>query len=335
MRCQIGQPGEVLRMSGSLRISVIIPCFNRTRELEKTLTAFSTQTLPADQFEVIVVDDGSTDGLAETVRRISVPYPLKIIWQPNRGPGSARNRGAREARSNLFIFLDADMIPALDLIDQYLQAHTRYPDAILIGRHLPWPESLVSPLDRAFPYVFDLGPEPIETRFYHLASGNMALGRQTFATLGGFDENLRMTEDTDLGYRAHLQGIQIVYIPTAIGYHNHSRTLVQLCQQQQCSSWWQAQLVHKYPELRGQIPAYQEVEPIHLGDSPYLLIRKVARRLLAVFPVRCALLAMTRFLGHLGVPPWVLRFFYYKLLTSYRLIGYRQGLKNRTPLVAQ
>jgi len=223
------------------------------------------------------------------------------------------------------------MIPATDLLEQYLQAHTRYPDAILMGRHLPWPESFISRLDRLFPHTFDLGPAPSQVHFYDLASGNMAISRHTFVSLGGFDEDLRMTEDTDLGYRAHRQGIEIVYIPTAIGYHNHPKTFVQLCHQQRCSAWWHARLVRKHPELSGQVPAYREVEPIHLAsDSLHLLVRKLARRFLATTPIRNTLLAMIRGLEYLSAPPGILRLFYYKVLTSYRLIGYREGWKSNT-----
>jgi glycosyltransferase involved in cell wall biosynthesis len=85
-------------------VSVVIPAYNAERYLAATLESVLAQTY--QDFEVIVVDDGSTDGTAELARGFGPP--VRVVQQPNSGPSAARNRGVREARSDLVAFIDAD-----------------------------------------------------------------------------------------------------------------------------------------------------------------------------------------------------------------------------------
>jgi len=310
------------------QISVIIPYLDRASALRQTLLALAEQTIAPAEFEVIIVDDGSSPGSLEMIPPLALPYAWQIVQQSNQGPGAARNRGTRQAQAAFYVFLDADMIPAPVLLEQYRCTHVAHPETIILGRQLPWPEAFSSSFDQVFNYVAvsDLGPRPVETRFYYLASGNMAIGRQVFVALGGFDEQLRMTEDTDLGYRAWQCGIAIVYQPAAVGYHNHPKTWDQLCAQQRASAQWQARLMRKHPAIYSQIPAYREVEPITLGrDSAYLLLRKAGRWLLATPPFLAVLEKAVRLLRRGTPKPYLLRFFCYRILTSYRLVGLREG----------
>jgi glycosyltransferase involved in cell wall biosynthesis len=100
------------------RLSVIIPLFNKRAYVQRALESIAAQTL--DDFEVIVVNDGSTDGSDEIVKQFP-DQRLRLINQPNAGPGAARNRGIAEARGELLAFLDADDEWTAD----YLQASVR------------------------------------------------------------------------------------------------------------------------------------------------------------------------------------------------------------------
>ena len=82
-------------MSPIPRISVIIPTYNRLDALQKTLQALETQTLPATDFEVILVDDGSTEDLAGMISDLNLNFKVKLLTQSHRGPASARNKGIK------------------------------------------------------------------------------------------------------------------------------------------------------------------------------------------------------------------------------------------------
>ena len=103
-------------------ISVVIPVFNRSELLTKTLYAFSQQTLPSDQFEIIVVDDGSTEDLRTLVNRIKVKTELnlKYLRQESAGPAIARTLGAKSAKSPFIALIDSDVIPSTGWLENGL-----------------------------------------------------------------------------------------------------------------------------------------------------------------------------------------------------------------------
>ena len=98
------------------RVSVVIPTYRRRDALLRLLTALERQSLPASDFEVIVVVDGSDDGSREAAEALSTPYALRVCWQENRGRSAARNVGLEAARGELVVMLDDDMEPAPDLL---------------------------------------------------------------------------------------------------------------------------------------------------------------------------------------------------------------------------
>jgi glycosyltransferase involved in cell wall biosynthesis len=100
-----------------MKVSVVMPNHNRADALPMTLEALSRQTFPASEFEVIVVDQASTDGSRELVESFSSPYRLRLLKQAGKfGISVARNGGVEAADSNLIILLDADIIPDPGLV---------------------------------------------------------------------------------------------------------------------------------------------------------------------------------------------------------------------------
>ena len=104
-------------------ISIIIPSHNRRILLHKILDALAQQTFPADQFEVIIVLDGCTDGSREMLDEIAMPFSLHVIAQEQRGASAARNHGAKQAAGELLIFLDDDIEPTPGFILAHVNAH--------------------------------------------------------------------------------------------------------------------------------------------------------------------------------------------------------------------
>ena len=115
--------------------SVIIPSYNRKDDLEALLPALVNQTLPTDQYEVILVDDGSTDGtdeFANTFRERS-PMRLRFLKQDHRGAGAARNYGMQEASGQVFVFIDSDCIAPPNWLAEIRKAFDRDPSIDAFG----------------------------------------------------------------------------------------------------------------------------------------------------------------------------------------------------------
>ena len=105
-------------MYPDLLASVIVPVYNGSGVIERCLDALAGQTVAPERFEVIVVDDGSTDDTGTHVQAWAAQHPeyaLTLVWQANTGPGGARNLGAQHAAAGLLLFTDADCTPSAGL----------------------------------------------------------------------------------------------------------------------------------------------------------------------------------------------------------------------------
>jgi len=116
----------------SVDVSVVIPTYNKRDFLALTLASFSHQTHPPDNYEIIVVDDGSGDGTQELIEAITLPCSLKYYKQENKGQATARNLGIMKADGEIIIFNDADVIPAPDFIESHVKCHPKN-NAVVIG----------------------------------------------------------------------------------------------------------------------------------------------------------------------------------------------------------
>ena len=209
-------------------ISIVIPTFNRADRLRNCLDALTKQTQPASDFEVIVVDDGSSDGTAEMLEEMKPPFRLRVIPEENRGNGAARNRGAEIATAPYLLFLDDDIVASPELVAEHLRVQRAYGGAVVLG---PYP--LLVPTDGGrlvrslakvrvgyFRWLEDQTPT-----FAHCASGNLSLPRSLFWQAGGFAVDLPRRVDIELGYRVQELGATFVFAPRAVGAEDDRETL--------------------------------------------------------------------------------------------------------------
>lgn len=249
---------ERIRAQSRVKISVIIPTYNRSEILLKCLGALSRQTLPADQFEVLVCDDGSTDQTRAIVENHSSSYALTYIWQQNSGPAAARNKGVRAARGEYILFINDDTILAPGALAAHLQAHREkgQQKMAVLGTFVYVPAAQRSPFvyfleqtDIVFAYPMMQPGQFYNYRFFWTC--NLSLKRQALLDVGLFDEDFvePMVEDTELGYRLEKLGYAVLYHPAAQAHHDHTMNIHSFIRRQEMSGRNVVKLFQKHPEL--------------------------------------------------------------------------------------
>ena len=213
-----------------IEVSIVIPTYNRLKSLNRVLEALTNQTYPLDDFEVIVVSDGSNDGTDEYLRIFQPPYTFRTIFQSNQGPAAARNNGISQARGKLLLFLDDDVLPTPELLIEHLKVHAQHGENVVaIGPMLspsdfkmsPWVNWEQEALAKQYRDM-DLGKwEPTARQFY---TGNSSLARKHLTEIGGFDVSFTRAEDVELAYRLAVRGLIFIYNRDAIGFHYAERS---------------------------------------------------------------------------------------------------------------
>lgn len=244
----------------ALPMSVVIPTYNRRAILRKTLLAFASQTIAPDQFELIVVDDGSSDDTMALLKQFKAPFSLRIFSQRHQGANAARNLAIREASGEIVLITGDDMIPEPAFLESHLTFHQQHPSEldVMLG-FIDWsPEITVTPFMR-----FIVSPEGGQQFSFHVVqdgkadfrlfySSNLSLKRRLLLkqpTLFDTDFTYPAYDDTEFGYRLARQGMQLHYNPRAVTCHHHEITLQSFVQRQRKAGHMAAVLARKHPEL--------------------------------------------------------------------------------------
>jgi glycosyltransferase involved in cell wall biosynthesis len=223
-------------------VSIIIPAYNAEGTLGDCLDGCLAQGYP--DTEVIVVDDGSTDGTERVARARNVGY----IRQENGGPAKARNTGARMAEGDVIAFTDSDCIPEPNWIEALVETFDSEGEAVAVGGTygIANPESVLARLVH----------EEIVARHSHfgeevdfLGSFNVAYKKVAFDAAGGFDESFRIAsaEDNDLAYRLADGGGMLCFTRDAVVRHHHPTRLWRYLKTQMRHGFWRMKLYAKHP----------------------------------------------------------------------------------------
>jgi hypothetical protein len=317
-----------------LIVSVVIPAYNQRETLRRALLALAQQDCPANTFEVVAADDGSTDDAGEMVSNLTVPYRLSYHWQPNRGRSAVRNFGVQHARGKLLIFMDGDMHPTSSLVGQHLESLNRHGPGVMVkGAVRLSPELNRTPFTRMYLSKFD-GPEAdteCPLHFSECATGNLSLWREDFLHLGGFDERFATYgwEDLAFGYEAYRQGISLLYNPKALAYHyDYAIDLAQHCRRWLVSAQGAPQvLLRKHPELRTELALFRDMDSVNWQkDGLIRAIKKCARRLLSKPPGLRTLQFLAKVVER-GSPQSRMLARLYQIIVGLHIYkGYREGL---------
>jgi GT2 family glycosyltransferase/glycosyltransferase involved in cell wall biosynthesis len=209
-------------------ITLIVPTFNRLRILKKCLAALEAQSFSAKEFEVIVIDDGSSDGTETMMREYQPPFHLQYLRQNNSGTGAARRSGVAHAQGEYLLLMNDDTICDPDLIEQHIlrQRELGSERWAVLGNfeypaeakrraftHFLRTGSFMFPqidMEAGFPYPYS-----------HFITCNLSIRRQAVVDAGSFDATYKLSEDTELGIRLFEMGYGVLYHPAAHAWHDH------------------------------------------------------------------------------------------------------------------
>jgi len=211
-------------------VSIVIPTYARPERLRDCLAALARQTMAADAFELVVVDDGSPQPVEPPADTVPTGPAVRIIRQQNAGPSAARNRGVQEARGELIALTDDDCLPAPTWLESLVAAHRQCPDALVGGITV---NGLVDNLfATTSQMIIDLVYEHFNRDHeaaYFLTSNNMLCSRSTYSALGGFDTSFPRAgaEDRDFCDRWRASGRPLRLVAAATIEHRHCQNLGQ------------------------------------------------------------------------------------------------------------
>lgn len=305
-----------------MRLSVVIPTLDRKERLGRTLAALEAQRGGVEGgVEILVVDDGSTDGSRLLLAGLEKEGRLRALFPGHGGPARARNAGAREAAGEILVFLGDDIVPEPGFLAAHDAAHRETPGEprAVLGR-TDWDSSRirVTPMLRhlernglQFGYGLIRDPENAPAWFFY--ASNVSLSRDAFLRLGGFDETFggAAWEDVEFALRAAAARppLRLVYRPGARARHDHPTSVGSFRVRQKASGKAAARLFAKHTDL---------ASPLGVSE---------ARSLEATRPALLSVLEnLVRALDPLGVPlPGLV---YDKLFRWDYLDGLREGLSN-------
>lgn len=279
-----GRAGDDGILWGRVDVTVLLPTRDRLPALTQTLHRLGQQERAGLDAEIVVVDNGSTDGTAQAVEALAAdyPFPLRVLSVPGGGVSRARNVGVAQARGRLILSLNDDTAPAdRYLITGHCKGHGASADLALLGRITYPSEELTDPFyrflnnDAQFAYG-QLG-DSAEPDARHFWTAHMSFARERFLAVGGMNEQLPFGfEDIELGDRMLKSGVRLRYEPTLLAVHDHPTDL---------RSWRRRQI--RMGEAGALVNRLQPSEPrlAQPATGWYWLTLEVAAAALAVFPV--------------------------------------------------
>ena len=230
------------------RYSVIIPAYQAEETVGACVRALNGQTVPRDRYEIIVVDDGSTDRTAEVARQAGADRVLTI---PHGGPSAARNAGVAAAQGEIVLFTDADCEPWPDWLDR-MTAPFAAPEVMgTKGAYRTQQRALIARLVQ-LEYEFRYERMARLPSIDFIDTYAAAYRRELFLRYGGFptDVPIPSVEDIDFSFRLARAGHRLVFVPDARVWHTHPSTLRAYLLRKARYGFWRGLLYLRHPEKR-------------------------------------------------------------------------------------
>lgn len=266
-------------------LSIVIPTYNRAEQLDRALGHLYEQELAHESFEVIVVDDGSMDETDKVLKAWKAKWPqLQSLHQSNSGQATARNRGIKKASGQVILFGQDDIYASPGFLAEHIRYHQEHPDqhSACLGLTEWWTELEVTPYMNwltsggpQFAYHKLTPGEPVSPFFFY--TSNISLKAELLKK-NLFDETFKGYgwEDVELGYRLMKLGLELEYVPSALAWHDHSMTPMDLEKRMVAIGKGAVLLNKKAPEL-GILPSGGKLLIMQVGtlwgsEVPFMLL---------------------------------------------------------------
>lgn len=232
-----------------VEFSVIVPAYNSSKQLVHCLEALSRQTVPRDEYEVIVVDDGSLDG----TEAVAKGFGVMVVCQAHAGPAAARNCGVSCSSGKTLLFTDADCVPQRDWIEKMAECFRDAQVAGAKGVYRTAQRGLIARFAQVeFEEKYDRMAKASYIDFVDTYSAGYRRG--VFLDNGGFDPSFPGTsaEDVEFSFRLSQKGYKMVFAPQAIVYHSHPSSLWGYLYRKFRFSLWRARVYARFPSKLGK-----------------------------------------------------------------------------------
>lgn len=323
-------------MNSEYDLTVTVSSYNRDDKVAQTLQRLFESDLDGfRKIELIVVDDGSPRPVADVIERLDeIPerFDLRLVRQENSGIGATRNRGFREARSNLVLFLDDDILVKRETLREVVEAHKRHSGGAIFGSY-PFISHETESLEQFARLLYgydDITAEENYVRVEALTSGLLAVDKAKFGENKSFyrdDMTIPAAEEYEVISRFHQLGIPIFRAQHISAIHNHHLELDWLVGQQYKYGMGTAEAFSKCPEIE-KLEKFAELR----NKLEAIGKRSVRNRLKSVLSSKIGRTMSLRIAGAIqSISPKRNHNFLFGLLTSaYYWAGYREGVKRFT-----
>ena len=258
--------GAALTWQQGLLCSIIVPVYNGAATIERCLDALERQSADSDCYEIIVVDDGSSDGTLARMQSWQERHPqvhLIIVEQQNAGPAAARNLGVLQAKAPLLLFTDADCAPLPQWIEALCMPFGRpsslfslpplsevQADELIVGTkgtYVTEQSSLVAQFVQV-EYEERYARMKLHPQIDFIDTYSAAYRRDVFNAHNGFDTRFQIAEDQDLSFRLVAEGYQLRFVAEAQVAHLHVSTVYKYWRRKFWTGYWKAMLVRQHPD---------------------------------------------------------------------------------------
>lgn len=260
-----------------MKVSVIIPVYNAKKTIHKCIESLIDQSINSDQYEVIFVDDGSTDGtdliLQDYISKIKLPK-LKYLSQKNSGPAKARNLGVKNSESEIVLLTDSDCEVESNWVESMLDVFNDEKVAACKGKYRTKQTEEVAKLVQAeFESKYDVLDKHKYIDFVDTYSAGYK--REVFNDFGGFDETypVACSEDIDLSFRMFEKGFQMAFTRDAIVYHIHPNSFKDIFKKKAKFAYWRAYTSLKLQKISDKRTDFSvKHQLINIGLIPFSIL---------------------------------------------------------------